>query len=72
MKNIKSILNNRNLRCILCLFILVIIIILITGINNNYIKYDKLYISEIMAKNTYTQEDNYHEYSDYIIVILEW
>ena len=66
MKNIKSILNNRNLRCVLCLFVLVIIIILITGINNNYIKYDKLYISEIMAKNTYTLEDNYHEYSDYI------
>lgn len=48
------------------LFILVIIIVLISGINNDYIKYDKLYISEIMTKNTYTIEDNFHEYSDYI------
>lgn len=66
MKNIKSILNNKNFRLVVCLFVIVILLILITGINNNYIKYDKLYISEIMAKNTYTIQDNYDEYSDYI------
>ena len=66
MKNIKSILNNKNFRLVVCLFVVVILLILITGINNNYIKYDKLYISEIMAKNTYTIQDNYDEYSDYI------
>ena len=66
MKNIKSILNNKNFRLVVCLFIVVILLILITGINNNYIKYDKLYISEIMPKNTYTIQDNYDEYSDYI------
>lgn len=66
MQNIKSILNNKNLRLVICLFVIVIILILVTGINNNYIKYDKLYISEIMTKNTYTLEDNYGNYSDYI------
>lgn len=39
---------------------------MITGINNNYIKTDKLYINEIMPKNTYTLKDNNGEYSDYI------
>ena len=66
MKNIKSILNNRNFRMVVALFILVILIIVISGINNDYIKYDKLYISEIMTKNTYTLKDNFNEYSDYI------
>jgi hypothetical protein len=66
MQNIKNILNNRNLVYVIGLFILVILIVLISGINNDYIKYDKLYISEIMTKNTYTLEDDFHEYSDYI------
>ena len=66
MQNIKSILSNKNLRIVIFLFIIVIVLILITGINNNYIKYDKLYISEIMTKNTYTLADNYGNYSDYI------
>ncbi len=66
MQNIKSILNNRNFIYVMGLFVIVILIVLITGINNDYIKYDKLYISEIMTKNTYTLEDNFHEYSDYI------
>ena len=48
------------------LFILVIVILLISGVNNNYIKYDKLYISEVVPKNTYTLKDNYGSYSDYI------
>lgn len=48
------------------MFALVILLLLISGINNDYIKYDKLYISEIMAKNTYTLKDNNGEYSDYI------
>jgi hypothetical protein len=64
--NIKSILSNRNFIYVIGLFILVILILIISGINNNYIKYDKLYISEIMPKNTYTLKDNYDEYSDYI------
>ena len=66
IKNIKNILNNRNLIYVIFLFILVILILLISGINNDYIKYDKLYISEIMTKNTYTLEDDFHEYSDYL------
>ena len=66
MQNIKSILSNKNFIKVCFLFILVILILLITGINNNYIKTDKLYINEIMTKNTYTLKDNYGEYSDYI------
>ena len=66
IKNIKNILNNRNLVYVIGLFIIVILIILISGINNDYIKYDKLYISEVMTKNTYTLEDDFHEYSDYL------
>lgn len=66
IRNIRNILNNRNLVYVIGLFILVILIILISGINNDYIKYDKLYVSEIMTKNTYTLEDDFHEYSDYI------
>lgn len=41
-------------------------ILWITGINNNYIKTDKLYISEVMSKNTYTIMDDDGDYSDYI------
>ncbi len=66
MRNIKSILNNQNFIAVICLFGLVILILFVSGVNNDYIKYDKLYISEIMTKNTYTIEDNFHEYSDYI------
>ena len=66
MKNIKNILNkNMEIVLVFILFIIVIIILLISGINNNYIKEGKLYISEIMAKNTYTKLDN-NEYNDYI------
>lgn len=66
MKNIKSILNkNIEIVVVFSLFIIVIIILLISGINNNFIKEGKLYITEIMAKNTYTYKvDN--EYYDYI------
>ena len=66
MKNIKSILNNKEFIIVCVLFVVVIIIILISGINNNYIKTDKLYINEIVTKNTYTLKDNYGDYSDYI------
>ena len=67
MQNIKSILNNnREITGVIILFLLVFLILLITGINGNYIKEGKLYISEIMAKNTYTIKDNNEEYSDYI------
>lgn len=65
MKNIKNILNNnKEIVLVVILFILVFVILLITGINNNYIKEGKLYINEIMSKNTYTYLDN--EYYDYI------
>ena len=66
MKNIKSILkNNLEIVLVFSLFIVVFIILLISGINNNYIKEGKLYISEVMSKNTYTISDT-NEYFDYI------
>ena len=65
MKNIKSILNKNEI-VIVCLFLLVFLILIISGINNDYVKTDKLFISEIMAKNTYTIKDNNGDYSDYI------
>ena len=66
MRNTKSTLKHKNEIMVISLFILVIIILLVTGINNNYTKTDKLYISEIMPKNTYTVKDDDGEYSDYI------
>lgn len=52
---------------ILILFIIVILIVeFAPGINEDYIKTSKLYVSEIMAKNSYTIQDEDGDYSDYI------
>ena len=66
MMNIKSILNNKNVLLVIILFSILIIILLFTNINSDFIKTDKLYISEIMSKNTYTLIDDDGDYSDYI------
>ena len=52
---------------IIAIFIIIILIVnLAPGINEDYIKTSKLYISEIMASNSYTVKDEDGDYSDYI------
>ena len=52
---------------IIILFIVIALIIKFApGINGDYIKTSKLYVSEIMSSNSYTIEDEDGEYSDYI------
>ena len=52
---------------IIILFTIIILIVnLAPGINGDYIKTSKLYISEIMASNSYTIQDEDGDYSDYI------
>ena len=51
---------------IILLFIIVIILALIFNNNKDYIRTDKLYINEVMSKNSSTVMDDYSEYSDYI------
>lgn len=52
---------------IIILFVIVILLVRFApGINDDYIKTSKLYISEIMASNSYTIQDEDGDYSDYI------
>lgn len=52
---------------IIILFIALILIVkLVPGLNDDYIKTSKLYISEVMASNSYTIQDEDGDYSDYI------
>ena len=46
--------------------VITLIINLIPGLNTDYIKTSKLYISEIVSSNSYTIQDEDGEYSDYI------
>ena len=43
-----------------------LLVILIPSLNGDFIKNSNLYISEVMASNNHTIEDDYGEYSDYI------
>lgn len=52
---------------IIILFIIIILVVKFAPkLNDNYIKKSKLYISEIMASNSYTIKDEDGDYSDYI------
>lgn len=52
---------------IICgLFILAILLVILFKPDDSYIKTGGLYISEIVASNSYTYKDNDGEYSDYI------
>lgn len=52
---------------IIIIFIIVITMVkLIPQLDNSFVKADKLYINEILVKNTYSHLDNDNEYSDYI------
>ena len=67
MKNIKNILKiNEKYKIIILFIIIILLLLLIPNLNNSFILSDKLYITEIMANNTYTHLDNDNEYSDYI------
>lgn len=67
MRNIRNILKtNEWLIIIIIASLISIILLLIPDLDNSYIKVGKIYISEIMAKNTYTIMDDDFEYSDYI------
>lgn len=55
-----------NIKIIILFIIVILIVTLIPGLNDDYIKSSKLYISEIMANNSYTIQDEDGEYSDYI------
>ena len=67
MKNTKNISRIKKTNLFVVIFLIVIIIMfLITGINNSFSINGRLYISEIMPKNTYTILDSNNKYSDYI------
>ncbi|MBQ2872946.1 MAG: lamin tail domain-containing protein [Bacilli bacterium] len=52
---------------IIVLFIIIILVVkLVPKLNDDYVKTSKLYISEIMASNSYTIKDEDGDYSDYI------
>ena len=51
---------------IIILFIIAIILVIVFRNDGNYIKSGNLYISEVMASNSYTFKDSDGEYSDYI------
>jgi len=54
------------LKIIFMFLIIIAIIMLFPNLDNSFVKTGKLYISEIMASNTYTIPDSNKEYSDYI------
>ena len=56
----------QSIKIIILFIVIALIVKLVPGINNDYIKSSKLYISEIMASNSYTIEDEDGDYSDYI------
>jgi len=56
----------QSIKIIILFIVIALIIKFAPGINNDYIKSSKLYISEIMASNSYTLEDEDGDYSDYI------
>lgn len=56
----------KNIKIISLFIIIILIVYLVPGINEDYVKTSKLYISEIMASNSYTIQDEDGDYSDYI------
>ena len=66
MQSIKNILSNDIVKIILAFLFTFMLLILFSKLDNTYTKEGKLYITEIMPKNTYTIADDYGEYSDYI------
>lgn len=66
MQSIKNILNNDIIKIILGFLFTFLLLLLFSKLDNSYIKEGKLYITEIMTKNTYTIKDADGDYSDYI------
>ena len=51
---------------IILLFIIAILLAMVFTNNDAYLKTDKLYINEVVARNSTVVQDDYVEYSDYI------
>lgn len=67
MQSIKNILKiNDKIKIILAFLLTFVLLLLFSKLDNSYIKEGRLYISEIMTKNTYTIKDPDGDYSDYI------
>ena len=67
MQSIKNILKiNDIVKIILAFLFTFLLLLLFSKLDNSYIKEGKLYITEIMTKNTYTIKDDNDMYSDYI------
>ena len=67
MQNIKNILKiNEKIVIILAFILIFLLLLLFSKLDNTYIKEGKLYITEIMTKNTYSVKDLDNDYSDYI------
>ena len=56
----------KRLGLIIILFCLAILLVILFRTDDNFIKTGGLYISEIVASNSYTYKDNDGEFSDYI------
>lgn len=57
----------KTITIIIILFLIITLVInFVPGLNDDYIKNSKLYISEIMSSNSYTIKDEDGDYSDYI------
>jgi len=65
MKNTKNTLIH-SIKITILIIIIILTFLTFPKLNQFFKKENKLYISEIVANNTYTFEDNYGEYSDYI------
>ncbi len=65
-KNISRVKLKDGLKIIIVLVIVIVLLILFPNARKNYIKESKLFINEIMVKNTYTLKDDNGEYNDYI------
>jgi len=66
IKNTSKVKLKDGFKIIIVLIIVILLLILFPTARKNYIKESKLFINEIMVKNTYTIKDNDNEYSDYI------
>ena len=67
MQSIKNILKiNDKIKIILAFIFVFVLLLLFSKFDNTYVKEGKLYITEIMTKNTYTIKDSDGNYSDYI------
>ena len=67
MKNIKNTLKIKgHIKIIILFAIIILMLLLIPNLDNSFVISGKLYINEILVKNTYSHLDDDSDYSDYI------